>query len=296
MQVNVDQKLGPAGHRKRLRERFAKSGRGTLADYELLELLLTYAIPRIDTKPIAKNLLQLFGTILGVLQQPDHRLLQVNGIGRQTVFFIMASRCDVSCMNKLSDILDEQDHRLFGRRLPNRIEPVMHSLSAFRNDIAGIAVESTYNWYWLVDGLKDAGFKMHLANPSAIKQYKGLKHTDDKWDSFVLVHVLRLGILPQGYIYPKDKRPVRDLMRKRHAFVQKRTSHILSLQSMASRHLAVRLPVNEIKKMTDKHVDILFKDQYTALSAKNHIESIHFLTTKNQKYGENNSENLRTGR
>ena len=44
---------GPAGHRKRLRDRFSKSGRSGLADYELLELLLTYSIPRIDTKPIA---------------------------------------------------------------------------------------------------------------------------------------------------------------------------------------------------------------------------------------------------
>jgi len=88
MQVNVDQKVGPAGHRKRLRERFAKSGRSALADYELLELLLTYAIPRIDTKPIAKNLLQQFGTILGILQQPESRLLQVNGMGKQTVLFL----------------------------------------------------------------------------------------------------------------------------------------------------------------------------------------------------------------
>ena len=87
MLLNADQKLGPTGHRQRLRERFAKSGRSALADYELLELLLTYGIPRIDTKPIAKDLLQQFGTILGVLQQPEHRLLKVNGIGKQTVLF-----------------------------------------------------------------------------------------------------------------------------------------------------------------------------------------------------------------
>ncbi len=65
------------------------------------------------------------------------------------------------------------------------------------------AVESTYNWYWLVDGLEEAGYKLHLTNPSAIQQYEGLKHTDDKWDSFWLAHMLRLGILPEGYIYPK---------------------------------------------------------------------------------------------
>ncbi len=45
-----------------------------------------------------------------------------------------------------------------------------------RKQIKGIVVESTYNWYWLVDGLMDTGYKVHLANPSAIKQYEGLKH------------------------------------------------------------------------------------------------------------------------
>jgi DNA repair protein RadC len=99
MQVNADQKLGPAGHRKRLRARFAKSGRSALADYELLELLLTYGIPRIDTKPIAKDLLQQFGTFLGVLQQPEHRLLQVNGIGQKTVLFLKAIHgCLTRCL------------------------------------------------------------------------------------------------------------------------------------------------------------------------------------------------------
>jgi len=45
-------------------------------------------------------------------------------------------------------------------------------------------VESTYNWYWLVDGLMEEGYKVHLANPSAIQRYVGLKHADDKYDAF----------------------------------------------------------------------------------------------------------------
>ena len=64
-------------------------------------------------------------------------------------------------------------------------------------------VESTYNWYWLVDGLMEAGYRVHLANPAAIQQYSGLKYTDDHSDARWLAHVLRLGVLPEGYIYPK---------------------------------------------------------------------------------------------
>ena len=76
-------------------------------------------------------------------------------------------------------------------------------------------VESTYNWYWLVDGLMDADYRVHLANPAAIQQYSGLKYSDDHSDARWLGHLLRLGVLPEGYIYPKADRAVRDLLRKR---------------------------------------------------------------------------------
>ncbi len=55
--------------------------------------------------------------------------------------------------------------------------------------------------YWLVDGLQEQGYRVHLAHPSAIRQYEGIKHTDDKSNAFWQVHLLLLGILPEGYIY-----------------------------------------------------------------------------------------------
>ena len=65
-------------------------------------------------------------------------------------------------------------------------------------------VESTYNWYWLVDGLMEAGYRVHLANTAAIVQYEGLNDDSDaRW----LAKLLRLGLLPEGYIYPKEAVP-----------------------------------------------------------------------------------------
>ena len=126
--------------------------------------------------------------------------------------------------------------RVYQKRIHNDLPDILVALEPFRGDLQGIVVESTYNWYWLVDGLMDAGYScVHLANPSAIKQYEGLKHTDDRHAAFWLAHVLSLGILPEGYIYPKEDRPVRDLLRKRLFLVRQRTSHILSLQSMIER-------------------------------------------------------------
>ncbi len=76
-----------------------KSGRASLADYELLELLLTYAIPRVNTKPIAKALLDKFGSVVNVLQQPNERLAEIKGVGRSTVSFLrVVQACLIRCM------------------------------------------------------------------------------------------------------------------------------------------------------------------------------------------------------
>jgi DNA repair protein RadC len=69
------------GHRERLRERFHGGGPEALSDYELLELALFRTIPRLDTKPIAKELLKKFGSFAEVLHAPEARLREVRGIG-----------------------------------------------------------------------------------------------------------------------------------------------------------------------------------------------------------------------
>jgi transposase len=98
----------------------------------------------------------------------------------------------VKVFNHYVGIIDEQDQRLYQKRLTNRLEHILEALDPIKESLEGVVVESTYNWYWLVDGLQDEGYKVHLANPSAIKQYEGLKHTDDKWDSFWLAHMKRM--------------------------------------------------------------------------------------------------------
>jgi transposase len=124
-------------------------------------------------------------------------------------------------------------------------------------DIEGLVVESTYNWYWLVDGLMDAGYRLHLANPAAIQQYSGLKHTDDHSDARWLAHLLRLGVLPEGYMYPKAQRPVRDLWRKRAHLVEQQTANVLSVQNIIVRNTGTRLSANRIKSVRQAEVNAL---------------------------------------
>jgi transposase len=131
-----------------------------------------------------------------------------------------------------------------------------------------------------VDGLEKEGYKISLANPSAIKQYEGLKHTDDKWDSFWLAHMKRLNILPEGYIYPKEERHVRDALRRRLMFVRQRTSHILSLQSDVTRNLGSKMSAREIKKLDETDADQLFDDSFLALISRSHVSVMDFLSDR----------------
>lgn len=168
---------------------------------------------------------------------------------------------DLHSNNSFLGISDEEDRRHYKKRLPNESDVILAELEPYRADLAGIVVESTFNWYWLVDVLMDNGYKTHLANPAGIQKYKGLKHSDDSHDAFWLAHLLRLGILPEGYIYPKEWRPVRDLLRKRGHLVRLRTSLINSLQGIISRNCGCMLGSNKIKQVREDHVAPLLAGQ-----------------------------------
>jgi transposase len=151
-------------------------------------------------------------------------------------------------------------------------------LEPYRDDLVGLVVESTYNWYWLVDGLMDAGFEVHLANTAAIQQYSGLKHGDDDSDANWLANMLRLGILPEGYIYPKEERMLRDLLRKRLQLVQQKTQNLLSIQGLYDRHLNRRLNSNKIKQLTLEKLTADFADPNVCLAVNGNLAILQCLT------------------
>jgi transposase len=184
---------------------------------------------------------------------------------------------DLHSSNNFIGVINNKDKRLYGKRHSNRLTDVLTALAPFKESLKGVVVESTFNWYWLVDGLQENGYQVHLANPSAIKQYEGIKHTDDQWDSFWLAHMYRLNLLAEGYIYPKEHRGARDLLRRRVLFVQQRTAQILSLQSMISRNLGFKMSNNEIKKLTANDIEELFDHPNLVLMATNSWATIEFL-------------------
>lgn len=190
---------------------------------------------------------------------------------------------DLHSNNSYLGIIDENGKRAFKKKLSNDPAVIIEALKPFQRDIAGIVIESTYNWYWLVDLLMAEGYRVHLANPAEIQKYAGLKYADDQHDAFWLAEMLRLGILPEGYIYPKQERPIRDLLRKRGHLVRLRTSLIISLQNIISRNNGVHLKVGDIKALTtDRVAPFLERNDDLALAGKVSKESIDFLTRKIQ--------------
>jgi transposase len=174
-------------------------------------------------------------------------------------------------------MIDRENKVLYKQRHRNELPSILSALDPFKKDIRGVVVESTFNWYWLVDGLMGQGYPVHLANPSAIKQYEGLKQVDDKRSSLWLANLLRLGILPTGYIYPKEERPTRDLLRKRLHLVRHRTSHILSVKNILARSLGVGMRSKDVKELTDAQVKALFPDKEMCLAVMASVDLIRHL-------------------
>ena len=159
------------------------------------------------------------------------------------------SGIDLHSNNCVVVVSDEEDHMCCEKRVPNDLAKVVALLEPFRAELVGIAVESTFNWYWLVDGLRAAGFEVKLVNTAAIAQYEGLKYSADEHDARHLAHLLRLNLLHFGYAFEPEWRAIRDLARKRLQLVRTRTTHILALETIFARQTGSHLSGDRAKAL-----------------------------------------------
>ncbi len=197
----------------------------------------------------------------------------------------MALYCGIDLHSRDSwlAILDDGLEVIGETKVGNDLETILRVLEPHQEALAGVAVESTFNWYWLVDGLMDAGHRVHLTNTWAVKQYEGLKYTDDRHDARWLAHLLALGILPEGYIYPKEERSARDLMRRRAFLVRKRTSFILAMRGAFECRTGMRVNSNDLKKWKAEDVKVYVKDPVEAFGITCLLEPMHALSAQIKK-------------
>src|ERR1700674_3090300 len=175
---------------------------------------------------------------------------------------------DLHSNNNVVLVSDEEDRIVLQKRLPNHLGQIRAALEPHREELAGVVIESTFNWYWLVDGLMDAGYRVLLAHPSAIKKYEGLKYSGDFADAAYLAQLLRLGLLAEGYIYPREERAARDLSRKRMQLVRYRTAQVLSIENILARQTGTRMSSSAIASphfIGEKLCPLLFR-RYSRVS------------------------------
>ena len=185
---------------------------------------------------------------------------------------------DLHSNNHVLCVIDDKDRRLLETKLDNDVHQTIKALSPYQKRLKAVAIESTFNWYWLADGLMEAGFQVELVNTAKVVQYSGLKRTNDRYDAFHLAHLMRLDILPTGYIYPKAERGLRDLLRKRIQLVQDRTRHLLRFQSQLQMHTGKTVPASRIK--TQKYPLPVIGDSNVQLALQSQLLLIRALSAQ----------------
>lgn len=168
--------------------------------------------------------------------------------------------CDLHSNNTVLAVIDDAGALQYRQRLPNELPTINAALAPFRAHLCGVAVESTYNAYWLIDGLQSAGYPTRMVNTLAVPQYAGLKHGDDDSDARHLAELMRLGLLPTAYIYPREQRPLRDLLRRRMLLVQQSVRLLQSVQGYWARTTGQRLSSNAFRHLTRRQIADTFAD------------------------------------
>jgi transposase len=184
---------------------------------------------------------------------------------------------DLHGNNIVVGLMEEGGKRVAHQKLDCELPKILEYLTPYKKRIKQVAVESTYNWYWLVDGLKAAGYSVVLANPAGMEQYNGIKHADDRNDAFFLAELLRLKILPTGYVYDAQLRPVRDLLRRRMSLVHQRTALMLSFKSLFTRTTGGAMSLSRIKSLSVTEAQELHEHPANQLIAglqMQHIEQL----------------------
>jgi len=162
---------------------------------------------------------------MGIVQDPST-------LAEERRHTVMKYYCgiDLHTTNCVICVIDNQEEIHFRGKVPNCIFEITDKLNGF-SPKPGVVVEATLNWYWLIDGLQDEGFNVKLAHTYGLHMITGAKVKTDKRDAFILAKLLRLGAIPEAYIYPAEKRPVRDLLRRRAKLVRYRAEAYTAIRT-----------------------------------------------------------------
>jgi transposase len=182
---------------------------------------------------------------------------------------------DLHATTCLLCIIDGSGEKVKEKRLCNEGQEILQFLAAF-SPLAKIAVESTNNWYWLVDMLMDAGYDVVLAHTVGLSA--GRKHKTDRRDAYHLARKARSGDLRPGYIYPRAQRGLRDLVRRRHRLVRERTGYYTQLRGFFLKHNCNHMSFEQLRRLDLTQLAALPLPPETRLYAELLLEKLHVVT------------------
>jgi transposase len=132
-------------------------------------------------------------------------------------------------------ILDAEGKVLLHRNMKATPEAFLNAVAPFREDLV-VAVECIFTWYWIADLCADEGIAFVLGHALYMKAIHGGKAKNDRIDARKIAVLLRGGMLPQAYVYPKAMRATRDLLRRRNHLMRKRADLLAHIQNTASQY------------------------------------------------------------
>jgi len=132
-------------------------------------------------------------------------------------------------------ILNQDGHIVFHRNLRTSPDAFLHAIKPFRDDLV-VAAECMFSWYWLADLCEDENIPFVLGHALDMRAIHGGKSKNDKIDSHKIAALLKGGLMPVAYVYPRKMRATRDLMRRRNHLMRKRAELLAHIQNTASQY------------------------------------------------------------
>ncbi|MCP4097179.1 MAG: IS110 family transposase [Planctomycetaceae bacterium] len=126
-------------------------------------------------------------------------------------------------------IVNQADEILYHREIPTNAELFLNKLAPYRQDVV-VSVECIFTWYWIADLCAVETIPFVLGHALYMKAIHGGKTKNDRIDSKKIAKLLRAGMIPMAYVYPKPMRSTRDLLRRRMHFVGKRADLLTHIQ------------------------------------------------------------------
>jgi transposase len=184
---------------------------------------------------------------------------------------------DLSARDCQVCVIDEDLSCLVQQKVRNDLPALLRLIEPFKGSLR-IVVESTFNWYWFVDGLQEAGYDVCLAHTLGLYMITGAKVKTDRRDALALAKLLKAGMIPQAYIYPKETRPIRDLLRQRSRLVALRGTEYGSLRRLLLRHGLLEHSRNDIKQTANEAIQRWFAHPLVRLHGQHELQRIDLYT------------------